>query len=103
MKSTWITMNRDQQIRLVQYAHATASLDNGHLGNVRHSHTLERCQQRVIRRHRDHRAFFVTSRDKLAECARGWTFEVSLIQHPVVVVHLREIFRSRVANKCDYA
>src|SRR3954451_22822990 len=92
MEAIGISMNGEQQVRLVEHPYAAPMVYNRHLRDVRHPHTLRGSQQRVVRGNSDHCSRFIATRDQLAKGAVSSALEITLVQKPELVIHLGKVF-----------
>ena len=70
-----------------------------HLRNIRGAHPLERGQQGVVGPDGDDFARFIAMGDQIAQIALRRPMDESLLRHPEIVVHLREIFVAGVGTR----
>src|SRR5213595_1884974 len=93
VKVRWIAMHFHQEIGLIESADGTTLfIDHGNLRNVGLTHPLKSSEQAVARPNRNYFARFVAMRNQITQAAVRRTMDETLLGHPEIVVHLREIF-----------
>ncbi len=88
-----IAVNFHKHIGFIENSDGTTVLvEHRKLRDVRTAHAFERGQQSVRRSDGDDFAGFVTMGDQITQIAMGRAMDETLLGHPEIVVHLREIF-----------
>ena len=96
-------MHLHEEIGLIENADGTTRfIDYGNLRNIGLSHPVKCREEAVIWTDRNDFTGFVAMRNQIAQIPMWRPMHKSLLRHPEVVVHLREIFVSGIGDKCDH-
>ena len=78
---------------------AIVFVEHCHLRDGVHSHALNRLCNRHARREAEVFAFKMAARDEIANVTVSWSRNKSVVDHPEVVEHLREVLGAVVADE----
>ena len=95
----WIVPQGHQQIPLIHNAHDLSVIEHRQLRNIVELQARVGGHQLVIRTDGNSGVFIVSARNQVAQVAERIPLEKSLIDQPVVIENLRQIFVAAVADE----
>ena len=103
LEAVLVVVDREQHVGFIDDADDLAVRDHGKLGDIVELHARVRREQGVRGGQGVVLVLAVAAGDQVAQIAVGLAFDEALVDHPEVVVHLREVLVAAVGDEGDDA